>query len=301
MSLRNVLLTLLVCVLVCTITAGAQEKKLKIYISVDMEGITGIVTSDQLGPGGFEYERFREFATAEVRAAIEAAFEAGATEVVVSDSHGNGENLLLEKLPQNITLVRAWPRPLMMMQGIDDTFAGAILLGYHASTSNPRGVRAHTISSGRFAEVKLNGIVMSEAAINAAIAGQFNVPVIMMSGDDAAVEEATKQLGDIEGAVVKWSYGFQSARTLMPEAARNLIREKVKKAIERIRSFKPYKLNTPVQLDLRFKNYRPAEILSYLPGVERTDSHSIRFVGKDIVEISKFLEFLMEYGATLEP
>jgi len=301
--MRKFVVTLLACLLCLTATsaAAAQQKPLKIYISVDMEGITGVVTGDQLGPGSFEYERFREFMTAEARAAVEAAFEAGATEIVVSDSHGNGQNLLLEKLPQHITVVRAWPRPLMMMQGIDETFAGAIFIGYHASTSNPRGVRAHTISSARFTEVKLNGKVMSEASINAAIAGHFNVPVLMISGDDAAVEEATAQIGDLEGAVVKWNYGFHSARTLMPEAARALIREKVKKAIGRIGSFKPYKLAAPVTLDLRFKNYRPPEILSYLPGVERTDSHSIRFVGKDIVEISKFLEFITQYESTLEP
>jgi len=111
------------------VTVGAQEKKMKIYISADMEGVVGAVTAEQLGPTGFEYQRFREFMTQEVNAAIEAAFEAGATEIVVSDSHGNGQNLLIEKLPKNILLVRAFPRPLMMMQGIDATFAGVIFLG----------------------------------------------------------------------------------------------------------------------------------------------------------------------------
>ncbi|MGH9942703.1 MAG: M55 family metallopeptidase, partial [Pyrinomonadaceae bacterium] len=118
------------------VTVKAQERKMKIYISADMEGVVGVVTGEQLGPQGFEYQRFREFMTGEVNAAIEAAFEAGATEIVVSDSHGNGQNLLLEKLPQNITLVRAFPRPLMMMQGIDETFAGVIFLGYHSGTTN---------------------------------------------------------------------------------------------------------------------------------------------------------------------
>ena len=139
--------------------------------------------------------------TEEVKAATEAAFEAGATEVVISDSHGNGENLLIEKLPKNVTIVRSWPRPLMMMQGIDETFDGAIFIGYHTSTTNIAGVRAHTISSARLADVRLNGTSMPEAGINAAIAGHFNVPVIMISGDDAIVKEATDLLGNIEGAV----------------------------------------------------------------------------------------------------
>ncbi|MGA9767887.1 MAG: M55 family metallopeptidase [Blastocatellia bacterium] len=274
---------------------------MKIYISADMEGIVGVVTGEQLGPQGFEYNRAREFMTAEVAAAIEAAFEAGATEIVVSDSHGNGQNLLIEKLPKAVTIVRSWPRPLMMMQGIDETFDGAIFIGYHTSTNSLTGVRAHTISSARLADVRLNGTSMPEAGINAAIAGHFNVPVIMVSGDDAAVKETTALLGDIEGAVVKWAYGFHSARTLTPEAAYDVIREKVKRALGRIKEFKPYRVKAPVQLDVRFKSYRPSEMLSYLSIVERTDSHSIRFMGKDIVEVSKFLEFITTYEPSLEP
>ncbi len=283
------------------VTVEAQEKKMKIYISADMEGVVGAVTAEQLGPTGFEYQRFREFMTQEVNAAIEAAFEAGATEVVVSDSHGNGQNLLIEKLPKNILLVRAFPRPLMMMQGIDASFDGVIFLGYHSSTTNPQGVRAHTMSSARLADVRLNNISMSEGGVNAAIAGHFNVPVIMVSGDDAAVKEVTALLGDVEGATVKWNYGFHSAMTIMPEAAYALIREKVKRAIGRIKNFKPYKLKTPVQLDVRFKNYRPSEVLSYLSIVERTDAHSIRFTGKDMIETSKFIEFILTYEPGLEP
>jgi len=283
------------------ITAQAQNRPLKIYISADMEGITGVVTNEQLGPQGFEYARFREFMTQEVNAAIEGALAGGATQIVVSDSHGNGQNLLIEKLPRDVLLIRSWPRPLMMMQGIDETFAGAIFIGYHSATTNPQGVRAHTISSARLAYVRLKGVSVSEAGLNAAIAGHFNVPVIMVSGDDVVVKETQALLGDIEGVVVKWASGFHSAKTLMPEAAQALIREKAKKALDRIKDFKPYKLAGPVQLDVRFKNYRPSEVLSYLSIVERTDAHSIRFTGKDILEVSKFLEFIMTYEPGLEP
>jgi len=298
MNSRMFCLALLILGLAITVNG---QRPMKIYISADMEGIVGVVTGEQLSPQGFEYERFREFMTQEVNAAVEAALASGATEVVVSDSHGNGQNLLLEKLPRNITLVRSWPRPLMMMQGIDETFAGVIFIGYHTGTTNPEGVRAHTISSARLADVQLQGRSVSEAAINAAIAGHFNVPVIMVSGDDALIKETTALLGDVEGAVVKWSSGFHSARTLMPEAAYQLIREKVKKAMGRIKDFKPYKLKAPIRLDVRFKNYRPSEMLSYLSIVERTDAHSIRFTGRDIIEVSKFLEFITTYEPSLEP
>ncbi len=302
MRLRNYFFGVLIVNMICiAIPANAQAKKMKIYISADMEGVVGVVTGEQLSPQGFEYQRFREFMTQEVNAAVEAAFAAGATEIVVSDSHGNGQNLLIEKLPKNITLVRAWPRPLMMMQGIDETFAAAIFIGYHSGTTNPEGVRAHTMSSANFADIKLNGISMPEAGVNAAIAGHFNVPVIMISGDDAAIKETTDLLGPIEGAVVKWSYGFHSARTIMPEAANELIREKVKRAIGRIGDFKPYKVTNPVQLEVRFKNYRPAEVLSYLSTVERTDSRTIRFQGRDMIEVSRFLAFIMQYEPGLAP
>lgn len=279
----------------------AAQGDLKVYVSADMEGVVGAVTGEQLGPSGFEYQRFREFMTNEVNAAIEGARAAGATEIVISDSHGNGQNLLLEKLPRDVTVIRSWPRRLMMMEGIDESFDAAIFIGYHSSTDNPRGVRAHTMSSARLASVKLNGRVMPEAGINAAIAGHFGVPVVMISGDDVIVEEARSVLGDIEGAVVKWAISFHSARTLMPEAAYGLIREKVETALGRLDDFKPFVLDSPITLDVRFKSYRPVEVLAYLPIVERTDSHSIRFVGEDMVEVSEFLEFMLNYDSNAAP
>ncbi|KPK60656.1 MAG: hypothetical protein AMS21_09395 [Gemmatimonas sp. SG8_38_2] len=266
-----------------------------------MEGVVGVVTADQLGPSGFEYAKARELMTAEVNAAIEGALAAGATEIVISDSHGNGENILIEQLPRDVVLIRSWPRPLMMMEGIDASFDAAIFIGYHASTTNPAGVRAHTISSGRLADIRLNGISVPEAGINAAIAGHFGVPVVMISGDDIIIEETRSLLGDIEGAVVKEAISFHSAKTLMPEVAFALIREKVTTALRRLDDFQPYELETPITLDVRFKNYRPSEMLAYLSIVERTDSHSIRFVGRDMIEVSKFLEFIVTYDPSLAP
>ncbi len=281
--------------------AAAQPDGLKIYISADMEGLTGAVTSEQLGPGGFEYQRFRQIMTDEVNAAIEGAREAGATEILVSDSHGNGQNLLIDELPEDVQVVRSWPRPLGMMQGIDETFDGVIFIGYHASTTNPDGVRAHTTSSARLAAVRLNGAEMTEASYSAAIAGHFGVPVIMISGDDAAVSEVQSALGDVEGAVVKWAYSFHSARTLHPAAGRALIREAARAAVSRITDFTPYRPETPIQFEVTFKSYRPSQLLAYLPQVERIDSHSIRFVGDDMIDVSVFFTFMMSYDSSLEP
>ena len=281
--------------------AMAQDNGLKVYISADMEGVVGAVTGEQLGPDGFEYQRFREFMTEEVLAAIEAAREAGATEILVSDSHGNGQNLLIDRFPSDVQVVRSWPRPLMMMQGIDSTFDAAILLGYHAGTTNPEGVRAHTMSSARLTDIRLNGQSIPEAGMSAAIAGHFGVPVVMISGDDAAVEEAQHVIGDIEGAIVKWSYGFHSARTLTPAAGYALIREKVKAALARVDDFAPVRIPSPVTLEVSFKSYRPVQILAYLPIVELVDAHTIRYVAEDAPAASAFLEFLLSYNSELQP
>jgi len=281
-------------------TLGAQ-RPLKVYISVDLEGIAGVVTADQLGPTGFEYGRAREFMTGEALAAIAGARDAGATQIVVSDSHGNGESLLIDKFPPDVTIIRSWPRPLMMMQGIDSTFDAAVFIGYHASTTNPAGVRAHTISSAHLASVELNGVSMPESGINAAIAGYFGVPIVAISGDNVAVAEAQALIGNMEGAVVKQAISFHSAATMTPEAAQVLVRQKVKAGVQRHASLRPYVVRSPVRLDVTFKNYTPAEMLSFLPIVQRMTSHAIRFEGRDILQVSRFLEFINTYDPDMTP
>ncbi len=299
--MKNVKLNAIVMLLVMCTTANAQNDGLRIYISADMEGVVGAVTGEQLAPGGFEYERFRQFMTNEVNAAIDAARAAGATEFLVSDSHGNGQNLLIEQLPDDIMVVRSWPRPLGMMEGIDETFDGVIFTGYHASTANTRGVRAHTMSSANITSLRLNGIEMTEGSMNAAIAGHFGVPVILVTGDDAAVAENQVIIGNIEGAIVKWSNGFHSATTLTPEAAYEEIRVRTASAISRIDEFEPYVLDTPIELELSLKHYMPVETLAYLPNVEKVNSHTIRFIGEDMIEISKFLRVATGYRVDLQP
>jgi len=278
-----------------------QMKKLKVYISVDMEGVAGAVTGNQLGPSGFEYARFREFMTREALAAVHAAKEAGATEILVSDSHGNGENLLIELFPPDVRIIRSWPRHLSMMAGVDESFDAVLFIGYHASASNPAGVRAHTFSSARLTRVALNGTNVTEGAWNAAIAGHFGVPVVMISGDDAAIAEVRSLVGNIEGAETKKHLGFHSASTLTPQASYELIGQKVKAALGRLKDFKPYKAQAPVTVDLSFKHYTQAEVLAYLPGFERTDAHSVRYRAKNMLEASDIMVFINNYSNSLEP
>ena len=281
--------------------SAPTPKKLKVYISVDLEGVAGVVTADQLGPGGFEYERFRRFMTNETLAAVNAANQSGATEIVVSDSHGNGESLLIEEFPKNARIVRSWPRHGGMMAGLDSSFDAAVFVGYHASTTNMHGVRAHTFSSAHLTRVSLNGNAVTEGEFNAAFAGALGVPVIFASGDDAALEELKSRLGNIETAETKKNLSFHSAETLTPEASCERIGAGVKAALARLHDFKPYAIKAPVTLEISFKNYMPAQMISYLRSVQRVDSHTIRFVGKDMAEVSDFVDVVDGYSPDLTP
>jgi len=284
-----------------SLPVSSPDEGLRVFLSVDLEGVAGAVTPEQLGPGGFEYQRFREIATEETLAAIAGARAAGATHFLVADAHGNGQNLLIDRFPDDVEIIRSWPRPLHMMQGIDESFDAAFFIGYHSAATNEEGVRAHTFSSANYAAVSLNGEYMSEGGMNAAIAGHFGVPVALVTGDNATVDEMVEILGDVEGVVVKEALGFHSARTLTPAAAQSRIREGAQRAIERLSDFQPHNLNGPPVLELTFKNYRPAEVLAYLPNVERAGARTIRFQAADMVEMAMFLQFVGNYRADLSP
>lgn len=267
-----------------------------------MEGLAGVVTGEQLGPSGFEYQRFRKFMTDEALAAIDGALEAGAKEIVVADAHGNGQNLLIEKFPDDVTLIRSWPRRFGMVAGIDESFDGVMLIGYHSSTHNMKGVRAHTFSSARLTKVKVNDIAVSEGMWAAMVTGQFDVPIILVTGDEVATQEVKDFVGDVEMVVVKQSMGFHSAQSITPNAAVKMIKAASENAVNRLKDFKPYKLKSgKVTLDVTFKSYQPSQILAYLSIIKRIDSHSIRFEGTDMIEVADFFVFLMEYNAGIEP
>jgi D-amino peptidase len=269
---------------------GAQAPApLKILISADMEGVGGVSTwSVQAGSKGREYEKFRELMTKEVNAAVEGAFAAGATEVVVGDSHGDAQNIDVELLDKRVRLIRAWPRPLGMMQGIDATFAVVVFVGYHAAEGRPAATLSHSFSGT--IEVELDGVPVPEAGFNAAIAGDFGVPVVFLSGDQTICDDAKKLLGPIETAVVKEATGFYSAMMIHPEEAQRLIREGVRRGVARRGEIKPYRIAHPVTLRIRYHSIVEAEVVAMLPGVERPAGNVIVFHGRDMVEVSKFFE-----------
>lgn len=262
-----------------------------------MEGISGVVQPAQLGPDGFEYQRAREWMTAEVNAAITGIREPGPAEVVVCDSHGNGQSVLIDKLPDDVRLVRGFPRPLEMMQGIDDSFAAAVFIGYHGSEWTVGAVRGHTISSARLLGVRLNGMEVSEGLYNAALAGEFGVPVAFISGDRLAVAQMQKAIPTIEGAAVKEPYGYHSAMSVTPARGQAMIREGVARAMTKLGTLRPYHVTAPIELEVGFKLTIDAERAAFVPGLARADAHNVKGSFKDMVGITKLLQVLTSLEA----
>src|SRR6185436_5563700 len=262
---------LLAALLLLTLVSQAQTRPRKIFISVDMEGITGVVQPAQLGPDGFEYQRAREWMTGEVNAAIAAIRESGPAEIVVCDSHGNGQSVLIEKLPDDVRLVRGFPRPLEMMQGIDDTFSAAVFIGYHGSEWTAGAVRSHTISSARLLGIRLNGMEVSEGIYNAALAGQFGVPIALVTGDRLAVTQVQQVVPAAEGVIVKEPYGYHSAMSVTPARGQAMIREAAARAMGKVGSQSPYRVTAPIALEVGFKLTIDAERAAFVPGLSRAD------------------------------
>ena len=284
--------TLMAVVLAAGAPAAPQAKPpRKIFISVDMEGVAGVVQPAQLGPDGFEYGKAREWVTGEVKAAIEGARAAGATTFVVCDSHGNAQNILIDQLPDDVKIVRGFPRPLEMMQGIDASFDAVLLVGYHASEWSVGAVRSHTMSSAKLLGIKLNGQEVMEAVFNAAIAGHFGVPVVFMSGDRIAIAQVQKTLPEVEGVVVKEPYGFHSALTVTPARSQQLIREGVTRPLKK-GGATPYRLKTPIELEVGFKLTPDAEMAANVPGLVRVDAHTVRGTFADMLVISRLMQIL---------
>jgi D-amino peptidase len=290
-------LRLLAALLVAPLVLQAQARPRKIFISVDMEGITGVVQPAQLGPGGFEYDKAREWMTAEVNAAIAGIREAGSAEIVVCDSHGNGQSVLIDKLPDDVRIVRGFPRPLEMMQGIDETFAAAVFIGYHGSEWTVGAVRGHTISSAKLLGIRLNGAEVSEGIYNAALAGQFGVPVAFVSGDRLAVVQLQQVAPSAEGAIVKEPYGYHSAMTVTPARGQAMIRDGLKRAMAKLGSLQPYRVRAPIELEVGFKLTIDAERAAFVPGLARSDAHSVKGTFKDMTEITKLLQVVSSLEA----
>ncbi len=272
---------------------------MRIYISADIEGIAGVVTRQQSLPPGREYEAACRWMTDGVAAAAEAAFAMGAEEVVACDSHFTSQNILIDRLPDRVQLVRGMRRPLGMVAGIEHgRYDGALFIGWHTGSTHRSGVLGHTMRSLVVREIRLNGRVVSEAGFHHPLLGQFGVPLIGISGDDQFVEETRGLVGDVEAAVVKWAYGHLAARSLTPAAACREIDAMTRRAISRIGDFRPFRIEGPIRLEVAFKHRPPADTLCLLPGVARLDAYTIGLDVPDMVGASNLLQVALGYDPT---
>ena len=272
----------------------SSQKKLKVFISVDMEGIAGVVHGDQTSSSGNDYNLARRWMTEEVNAAIRGAIEAEATEILVNDSHGSMRNVIASELNPAARLITGSPKPLSMMEGIDDTFDAVIFIGYHAHAGTKDGVLDHTYSGSRIASIKVNGIELGETGLNALIAGWYNVPVVLVAGDSTVCSQAQEELGkELEVAPVKKAVGRYSANTLIPQKAQELIQKKTVLALKKAATMKPFKLNPPYRFELNFLQSSMADMAELIPQVERVGPRTVRFETEDYVKGFKLMRALI--------
>jgi D-amino peptidase len=284
--MKRALSIMLPLILAAAFAPAQSGGKLKVFISVDIEGITGVVNAQETSRTGLDYEYFRRLMTLEANAAIEGALAAGATEIVVRDAHGSARNIIPDLLNRNALLLRDWSGgPMVMMEGVDSTFDAAAFIGFHAKAGTPDALIEHT-SSGTVTDFNLNGISMPEAGFNALMAGHHNVPVVFAAGDEALCNQAKALLGSVETVAVKKGIGG-AALSLHPEVAREKIRAGMEKALRNRASYKPYKLNPPYILVLKLKEETMVYNGQFYPGAKRTGDWELTYSSNDLMEIMK--------------
>jgi D-amino peptidase len=284
--------TLLLAATLCLTSNLDAQGRLKVYISVDMEGIAGVVASSQTGPSGHDYAWGRRMMTLEANAAIAAAFEAGATEVVVNDSHGPQTNMRPDELDRRASLITGQPKPFGMTQGLDSTFDAAIYIGYHSHGAETSSVLAHTFS-GALKHVRINGHEVGEYGLNGMVAGHFGVPVVLISGDDKVAVQARAFFAGIETVVVKEGLAQSAARTLHPEEARSRIAAGVKAALGRRASIRPTRLQTPITLEIELSQIAYADAAANVPGMIRVNGLTVRYVAPDALTAYRVARVIM--------
>lgn len=270
---------------------------MKVYISADMEGTAAVASWTQCDPTNLtEYPYYRRLMSQEVRAAIDGARDAGATGVLVNDSHSSMRNVLWDELPDDVRMIYGNRKPFSMAQGIDDSFGAAFFTGYHAGTGE-QGVLDHTYTGDTVHLVRVNGERCNEALLNAAVLGVYGVPVALVSGDRVAVESVTSRMPWVTGVVVKEPIGRYAANSVSPARARELIRAGAREAIERAGDARPFTFDPPIALEIDFVGTQNADFAELMPGFERTGGRSVRFVHENYVVVFRAFVAAFRLGA----
>ncbi|MFF8816541.1 MULTISPECIES: M55 family metallopeptidase [Leucobacter] len=268
---------------------------MRVYISIDMEGVAGIATMDQVVRGGHGYPRAQQLMTGEANAAIEGAFAGGATEVTINDSHGTMDNLIHEDLDQRARVVFGSPKVDCMAEGIDKDHDVALFIGYHAAAGGP-GVIAHTYSS-LFNEVRVNGKPVSEADVNALQAAAVGVPVALLTGDDVICADISTSLPGIETVTVKEAHGYNAADSVSPTESRRLIHDAAKRAVEGASSLKLAPVPEVIEVEIDMPNIPSAELAQMIPTAERTAIRTIKLSAQSPREAVNFITACYQFAA----
>jgi D-amino peptidase len=264
---------------------------MKVYISVDIEGIAGTVDWDETEIEHPRYGEFRELMMGEALAAIEGAKSAGATEIVVEDAHSSGRNILIDRLPEDVRVIRGWSgHPFSMVEGLDNSFAAVVMIGYHASAGSEANALAHTLS-GKAVDMRLNGERLSEAVVYAYAAALVGVPLAFVSGDAGLCRELEAFNPAIPTLAVKQGAGA-STTTMTPAGARQAIREGVAAALKGKR--KPHLTELPKEFTLKIIYGDPvtAHRMSFYPGMEHVGARTVRLETRDYFEVLRAIQFV---------
>jgi D-amino peptidase len=262
---------------------------MKIYLSVDMEGVAGVVHVDQTRPDGQDFLRTRGLMTDEANAAALGAFDAGATEVLINDSHGDMRNLLFDRLDPRVQVISGSLKPLSMVQGTELKFDAALFVGYHAGMGARAGILDHTYSGASIGEVRVNGRVLNETGLNALVCSTYGTPVALVAGDERCCVEARETLGEVETVTTKWGITRYSARSLHPSESCRQIREASRRAVESRARFRPFRMDPPFTVRIRFLNAGMADGAEVVPLSRRIDGTSVEYVAQDVTELFRAL------------
>jgi len=256
----------------------------KVFIMTDLEGATGVAGNwGDFNPGGKEHESARRLLTGDVNAAIVGAFEGGADEIVVLDGHGAAFSIVIEDLDPRAQLIRG--RRMMELEGLDESFDLMLAVGAHSMAGTPDGILTHTLSHVGIDNIWLNGQLIGEIGLWAVLAGHYEVPLGMVTGDSAAVREAKALLGEIETVAVKEATSRFAAKCLHPKITSKLISEAAKRATARVEEFKPYKPKVPFELKVEFHDSERAERVAKRKGIVRIDGRTVSCRGDDVLEL----------------
>jgi len=272
---------------------------LKVFISFDMEGVGGVSSWRETARGGKEFNRVRELATQEINAVVEGIKQSGEKleEILVADSHSFGENLLIEELDEEVSLVKGYPRTYYMMEGLDSSFDLLFFVGYHAGVGTQGGGMDHTYSPSTIYELRVGGKPMGEAEINAAYAGHFGVPLGLASGDDRFVEQVRMSFDErVETVVTKYGVSRFASRNIHPLRVRELLREAAQAAVKKARSLKPYCISPPLEVEIDLVTTLIGDLASLIPGVERLSGRQIRFHPQDLPALYRTLMLIATLG-----